>query len=331
MSEKINYKLFETFANNPFNWKNAKLKFHDAGKYEGPNYKKLFWNPDETKNPYEPNSMGYRSEEFTENRDIVFSGCSQTWGEGVMLDGIWGNILSKSLNKKSYNIGLSARSPQFIVKNTIAFCKKYGNPKAIFCLFPDFTRIQMISDSAFMVGKFTPPGIVGSHEYPVLPNRISPIKDTKYSKAPHLAEDMIPSEFIFSINLDYIHMLELYCKLNNIKLFWGTWDKWQDEYLHKNIDSMDFKNYVYLEQIKWAYRPSGIHIENFYDNDPLYITHKQCHEEYRDVYGLNFDFPMDANPKSGLPGAKVATGHIAVHRHLHIAEKFEEAFKNDSN
>ncbi len=252
-------------------------------------------------------------------------------GAGVLLDGIWGNILSKSLNAKSYNLGWSGKSTQFIVRNTIAFCKKYGNPKVIFCLFPDFTRIEMKSDAAYMVGKNTPHGTVGRHEYSILQNGTSPVKDIKYSKAPHLAEDMVPLEFLFSINLDYIHMLELYCELNNIRLFWGTWDKWQDEYLYNNIESTDFKKYVHLEQKKWNFGPNGMYKENFYDNDPTYTTHKECHEEYRERYGINFDFPMDGNPESGLPGVEVITGHMGIHKHLHIAEKFEQAFKNDSN
>jgi len=323
--------LLNMFINDEFNWLNSRFEFYHATDYQPPDYKKLFWTPDGIENPYTLNSMGYRSNEFSETRDIVFTGCSQTWGEGVIFDGIWGNILSNSLDKKSYNLGLSTRSPQFIVKNTISFCKQYGNPKAIFCLFPEFTRFQMKSHSSFMVGKFSPNSKVGRHTYSVLPNRRSPEKDTKYSKAPHLAEDMIPSEFIFSISLDYIHMLELYCKSNGIKLFWGTWDVWQDEYLYKNVDSMDFENYVYLQQSKWSRGQSGRYIENFYGDDNTYITHKKCHEEYREKYGLNFDFPMDGDPKSGLSGVKVVTGHMSVHKHIHIAEKFEEAFKNAGN
>jgi hypothetical protein len=324
-------KLISSFVNDDFNWSNSRYKVaHKKGEI-GFHNQDLIWTPDEDKDPYIINSLGYRSDEFSETRDIVFAGCSFTWGVGVVLDGIWGNILSKSLNTKSYNLGWGGKSTQFIVQNTIGFCKEYGNPKTIFCLFPDFTRIEMKSETTFMRGKSVSQGRAGRMEYSIMLNGKSPIKDTKYSKAPHLAEDMIPSEFLFSINLDYIHMLELYCQLNNIQLFWGTWDKWQDEYLHKNIGSMDFKNYVYLEQKKWSYGPSGMYRENFYDTDPMYITHKQCHEEYREKYGLNFDFPMDGNPKSGLPGVEVVTGHMGVHKHIHIAEKFEEAFKNAGN
>jgi len=323
--------LIKKFVNDEFNWTNSRYKVYYSDHGLSSHHKNLFWTPDEIKDPYSINYMGYRSDKFDETRDIVFSGCSNTWGEGVVFDGIWGNILSKSLDKKSYNLGLRAKSTQFIVKNTIAFCKEFGNPKVIFCLFPEFTRIQMKSHADFMVGKRTPYKKVGRHEYSVIPYRENPEKDIKYSKAPHIAEDIIPSEFLFSVNLDYIHMLELYCELNNIKLFWGTWERWQDEYLHKNIDSTDFKNYVYLEQDKWNNSPLNGYLDRFYGDDNTQMKHIECHDEYKETYGMNFDFPMDANPKSGSSGEKLVLGHMAVHRHLHVAEKFEKAFKNAGN
>jgi hypothetical protein len=324
------YELYNNFINDEFNWMNSKYKVYSGEPVTTSQNKKLFWTPDDIKDPYQVNSMAYRSDEFSETRDIIFAGCSQTWGEGVVLDGIWGNILSRSLDKKSYNLGIGSKGVQFIVKNIISFCKEYGNPKVVFCLFPEFTRIQMKSHADFMVSKNTHTGSVGRHEYSLVPNKINPEKDTKYSKAPHFAEDMIPSEFLFSINLDYIHMLELYCKSNNIKLFWGTWDGWQDDCLHRNIGSTDFKNYVYLEQDKWNFSSHDRYLENFY-SDNTYTTEEKCHEEYRQKYGMNFDFAMDQNPKTGLPGERVVLGHMQVHKHIHVAERFEQAFKNDSN
>jgi hypothetical protein len=321
----MNESLIKKFVNDGFNWTNSRYSLFSKDPIATLRKKKefLYWTPDEDKDPYVVNSMAYRSDEFIETRDIIFAGCSQTWGEGVVLDGIWGNILSKSLGKKSYNLGVSSKSTQFVVNNTIAFCKKYGNPKVLFCLFPEFTRIEMKSDAAFMVGTFAKPNQIGRHQYSIVPSKRDPEKNTKYSKAPHLAEDMIPSEFLFSINLDYIHTLELYCELNNIKLFWGTWDPWQDTYLHKNIDSTDFKNYVYLEQGKWD-TDENSKKEKFYGDDNTYTNYIKCHEEYIERYGKNFDFAMDTNPKNG-------EGHMAVHKHIHIAEKFEEAFKNAGN
>jgi hypothetical protein len=326
------YYEFRLFVNDPFNWSNANFKFKFGGDELDRQNKKLFWLPDGIDSPYKINSKGYRSDEFLETRDIVFAGCSQTWGEGVLYDAIWGNILSKLLEKKSYNIGLGGKSVQFIVQNAIAFCKEYGNPKALFCLFPEFTRIEMKSDTRFMIGNNTPIDRHGKITYSLIPSQPDPNKRIKYSKIPHLAEDIIPSEFIFSVNLDYINMLEIYCELNGIKLFWGTWDKFQDEYLNKNIHSMGFKNYVYLEEDKWEKRKADAFVEKFHEDGIMCnseeaecSTYKKCHEDYKEKYGKNFDLPMDSDIKNRL------LGHMAVHKHIHVAEKFEGAFKNASN
>lgn len=333
MTKGDGYHEFEEFVNDPFNWTNAnfKLRLGDS-KYDlKRKSENLFWLPDGMDSPYAVNSMGYRSDEFLETRDMIFAGCSQTWGDGVVYDGIWGNLLSESLGIKSYNLGLGGKSTQFIVQNTIAFCKKYGNPKVLFCLFPEFTRIEMKSDAEFMIGRTVSAGSKGKHTYSLIQMTVNPNRTAKYSKVPHLAEEMIPLELSFSISIDYINALEIYCKLHGIKLFWGTWDKFQDAYLNKNIGSMNFENYVYLEQDKWEKRIQDDYVDNYHEDKnfcpPIEtdIAHDKCHEDSRATYGRNFNFPMDSDPKNKQ------WGHMSVHKHLHIAEAFEEAFKSDSN
>ena len=335
MAANDGYNEFELFVNDKFNWQNANFKLVKGDseydlkrKTEG-----LYWLMKESESPYSINSMGYRTDEFLEQRDLVFAGCSQTWGDGVVYDGIWGNILSKSLGIKSYNLGLGGKSTQFIVQNLIAFFKQYGNPKMVFCLFPEFTRMEMKSSADFMISKNSSPGISGKNTYSLIPIAVNPNKNTKYSKMPHIAEEMIPLELAFSISLDYINMLELYCKLYDIKLFWGTWDPFQDKYLNENIDSMDFENYVYLSQEKWEKRIQDDYINYFHEDGILCsgripgpcTTHNTCHEELKEIYGKNFNFSMDSDPKNKI------WGHIPVHTHIHIAEYFERALKNDSN
>lgn len=334
MTASDGYAEFKSFVNHEFNWMNARSRFI-AGDSEYDLKRKtdnLFWMPDGIDSPYATNSMGYRSDEFLENRDMVFSGCSQTWGDGVLSDGIWGNILSKSINIKSYNLGLGGKSTQFIVQNLISFFKKYGNPKILFCLFPEFTRMEMKSDFEFMMSKNSPP-YKGKNTYSLIPYAMNPNKNIKYSKMPHVAEEIIPSELAFSISIDYIKMLEIYCKLNNIKLFWGTWDPFQDDYLNKNINTLDFENYVYLRQDNWEKRIQDDYVMNFHEDGILCservkgpcILDKKCHENLKINYGKNFDFAMDSDVKNKI------WGHMPIHSHIHIAEYFEEALKNDKN
>ena len=326
---------WKDFVSNKFNWANAR---HELTKADSPydvvrKEKSLFWTPDGVDPLYEINSMGYRSDEFIENRDMVFAGCSMSWGDGLVYEGIWGNLLAESLGMSSYNLGVGGKSTQFIVQNSIAFFKKYGNPKVLFCLFPEFTRMQMKSDISFMTSSNLSKDADGKYTYSLIPMAENPNKNTKYSKMPHIAEEIIPSELPFSISLDYINMLETYCKLNDIKLFWGTWDKFQDAYLNENINSMDFENYVYLSMDKWEKRIQDEYVMHYHeDGASCYqkipgpcLSYDKCHEELKDIYGKNFDFAMDTDIKNKV------WGHLPIHVHAHIAEAFERAVKNDIN
>jgi hypothetical protein len=340
---------FIEFVNNRFNWQNSNyILTKPFGKSSRDSYieklnNKLLWTSEKDSVIYNINSMGYRSDEFIENRQMVFSGCSQTFGVGVLNDGVWGNVLSKRLKIDPYNLGLGGKSVQFTVQNLISFFKEYGNPKFLFCLFPEFTRIEMKSDVSFMKSKY----IIekeGFKTYSILPSIETPNRHIVYSKKPHIAEDIIPSELFFSINLDYIRMLEIYCELKDITFRWGTWDRAQDKYLNKNIKDMDFKNYVYLEMDKWHgpvflknnrqslqgieyddyiphFHESGL---NCYGKKPC-PSNTKCHEDLRDFYGKNFDIPMDMDVKN------MDFGHMPIHKHIHIADCFERSIRNDSN
>jgi hypothetical protein len=323
---------YRSFVYDEFNWTNANVKLKNATHYKSleRKIKELTWLPEGVDNPYLINSQGYRGCEFLENRPMVFAGCSQTWGDGLIEDAIWGNILSKKMNLDSYNLGLGGKSVQFIVQNLLGFFKEYGNPKFLFCLFPEFTRFHMKSDVEFMKSFYDEVNTKGKKDYPVI-KFLTTDRHTKYSKTPHIAEDIIPSEFIFSMNIDYIKMMEIYCKANNIVFRWGTWNNYQDEYLQKNISKMDFENYVYLSMEKWEQnRVSG---KRYFHKDGkmckmLYeecTSYEKCHEDIKEKYGDFFEMAMDLDIKNRRQG------HLPAHVQTHIAEDFERSLKNDKD
>lgn len=308
------------FVNDDFNWQNANSKvatIMNPDRIEMMK-KRLTWLPEDSSDLFKINSMGYRSDEFIESRDLIFAGCSETWGDAVLEDGIWGNILSKKMGVKSYNLGASGKSVQFIVNNLLAFFKENGNPKFLFCLFPEFTRCEMKSDVSFMKNINVADKARGRMTYSVIKYFERDI--SKYSKAPHLAEEIIPDEFIFSITIDYIKYLETYCNLNNIFFRWGTWSKHEDNYLKNNIDHLDFKNYTYLGLSKWK------HFSGDTPEDVGYFLKdkKECHEEVN-IYGRNFYESMDLDIKNKKHG------HMPIHTHIHIAEDFERSLNDNSN
>ena len=321
-SDNIYASRHNIFVNDSFNWLSAnyKLEYGEDDYMLNKIKKESFWLPEDSSSLYKMNSMGYRSDEFIENRDMVFSGCSQTFGTGILNEGIWGNILSKKIGIKSYNLGRGGASTQYIVQNLIGFFKEYGNPKYLFCLFPEFTRSQMKSDIDFMrSSRESRIPLSGRQSYMLL-RLLHSDENVKYSASPHFAEDMIPPEFIFSMTLDYIRMLEIYCDLNNITLRWGTWDPAQDLYLTKNIKNMDFKYYVPLGMNKWK-RDSSDKGQSYLISD----LDKSCHSALRDAYGRNFDEAMDLNLKNNQ------WGHIPIHVQSHIAEDFERSLYYDNN
>jgi hypothetical protein len=323
---------YKFFVNDSFNWTNANLGLKNVSDYKHKErrIKELAWLPEGIEDPYLLNSKGYRSDEFLETRDMVFAGCSQTFGDGLLNNAIWGNILSEKMNLKSYNLGLGGISTQFIVQNLIGFFKEYGNPKFLFCLFPEFTRFQMKSKIEFMKSFYDEVNESGRKDYPVM-QFLSTDKNPKYSKAPHIAENIIPEEFTFSISIDYIRMLEFYCKANNIVLRWGTWNNYQDEYINKNISKMDFENYVYLGMIKWEQdRSNGkryFHADGntCRDLDKECTSYDDCHEEIKVKFGKIFDMAMDLDIKNKK------SGHLPAHVQTHIAEDFERSLNNDKN
>jgi hypothetical protein len=323
------------FVNDPFNWKNAMNSIETIIDEDllTSMENQLAWRPENLDYVYEINSKGYRSDEFIETRDIVFAGCSETWGIGVLEEGIWGNILSDKMGMKSYNLGAPGTGVQFIVNNLLAFFKEYGNPKFLFCLFPEFTRFEMRSDLSFMTSARLGKNLKSRSYFQVI-KPLDPTKKVQYSKIPHLAEELIPHEFIFSISISYIKMLEYYCELNNIFFRWGTWDKAQDNYLSNNMSSLDFQNYVCLNFNKWEQftGKEGNWIRYFHKDGDMCDKNagsckikEECHEDIKHLYGRNFYEPMDLDIKNKT------VGHMPIHMHAHIAEDFGRSWNDNSN
>ena len=214
-------------------------------------------------------------------------------------------------------------SVQRIVLNLFTYFNKFGNPKLLICLFPNLLRSYMVSNNNHMVdnrknilrdthGKpktnFTACYNIDS----------SDVDYVKISKQPHIAEEVISKEFLLFNSLQYIKMLEMYCKASNIKFLWGTWYLEDEEYFSKFNFSDCFVN---LENEKWHRNKKDNFISKYHkDGFKRYkheacLTNTKCHEELRDVYGRNFDEPFDLNIKEGM-------GHYGAHRNIHIAEMF---------
>jgi hypothetical protein len=101
-----------------------------------------------------------------------------------------------------------------------------------------------------------------------------------------------------------IHMLEQYCKSNNIKLIWSFWHNPIAQVLINSKQDI-FNNFFVNEDFIINHHPV---------NGPE-IFIKNCHEEYRNEFEKYFDGGLDVEDSIDL-------SHPGVHKHIHIAEAF---------
>jgi hypothetical protein len=314
------------FFQNDSNWKEADFKIQ-SGTDLIHHTKNIAWFPDGNTNPYINNSKAYRSKEFEKDAELLFAGCSITYGEGVVEPAIWGNIIASKLNINAFNIGISGASVHLIVNNLFNYFKEFGNPKNLICMFPDFLRMQMYSNSAHMRSDSdnnTIKHLKEHRSYHLLLN----INDeyAKISKQPHLASKVIPKELAMSLSIQHIKFLEMYCLEAGINLLWGTWSEEEESYILKN--KLEFKNFVYLKNDLWHKmakdnRKCLIHKNNNERNICVQSIDQcknleTCHEDEKKIYGKNFDLAFDTHPDR----LNTKHGHVGAHQHIHWAEEF---------
>ena len=158
------------------------------------------------------NLQGFRSDNFKNNNinlHILFNGCSNTEGYGLLLEETWSKKLYNKIFEKEkcedyYNIAISVSSVMNQVITFFKYFKMYGNPDVIFYNITDNFRFY----------------IYDKEEY----------KNAFYSR-----QDV---PLINLICYQYYFMLEQYCKSNNIKLFSFTWVDGEEEYI-KILNNFD--------------------------------------------------------------------------------------------
>lgn len=260
---------------------------------------------DDITTEYILNEYGYRSKDFTTNENIVYAGCSFSFGIGVPEQYIWGTKVSKYLNKPYSNLSRPGFSVMEIVQNLFAYFKHFGNPEYLFCLFPDLYRIAIASS----VGRLVSDKDVDKHSLTDafrclhLYNKKETNDVPLFSKAPHKLEEIITGEIAWWFNIKYIHMLEQYCNSNNIKFVWSTWDHdTANVFFHHQ---KYFNNFINSELLGWT-KDS--------DNKDIYLNDK-CHLDLKKENEYLFYLGGDRL-------ASTSRAHWGTHKHAHTAEQF---------
>jgi hypothetical protein len=241
-------------------------------------------------NTYQHNSHGYRSGEFKAGTEILFAGCSFTYGIGVPEETIWGNLVADKLEVSRSSIAVPGESIQSIVTQLFQYFATYGDPKTLLCLFPDLYRINYPIEGEIVGSK-----IRGPHFETLYTNvNEQDNKDIKIVKRPFDVAAVISTDLAAYVSVSYIRILEQYCSATGINLLWSSWAD-NDNLEEINADT-PFRNYLSLatEDI----------------NDP------DCHSELREKYGSD-NFHSGTDIKHGVEHA-----HPGIHSQVHFAEGF---------
>jgi len=176
---------------------------------------------------YKINSSGYRGKHFKklnlENINILYAGCSFTYGEGLPEDLTWPYLLSEKIKNtypskevEYFNLSQPGAGPHQIVRLCFEYFKEYGHPDYLFLMLPDVLR-----------------GLAWVESKKNYETIIPDIRDigvgTFYRK---YFKSLVPENF-WVLSLDLINMLEQYCENAGINL---VWDSWHDLSMWKEIN-----------------------------------------------------------------------------------------------
>lgn len=169
----------------------------------------------------------------------MFAGCSETVGEGSIINDSWSHMLYNKILKSSkcsgfFSLGIGGGSWIDICSLIMQYIDKYGCPDYIFINFPNIGRyLQYIDKNNYNVEKN------GVYRYALYyKDDVSNIKHIKKIGTTNFS--LTEQDYIyFSL---YIRLFENFCKEKNIKLFWGTWSKDLIEQIDRGF--VNYKNFI---------------------------------------------------------------------------------------
>jgi hypothetical protein len=252
-----------------------------------------------------------RGQDISYNYDLVFSGCSETTGEyltdtpeAYSGEDIWGFLVSKHFKMSALSFGLGAASAYEINRRLLSRFSKHGNPKTLLCLYPDLSRLNIPNDPTNLIDKrfsaSSTPEVYSQACSQIGAKSVTP----KYSKKPHMKEDVIPNIVPLWLNLQSILTLEQYCLSNNITFLYSTWSPQAEDVLF-SINTLSFAEtgiksypgYLNGKLLEWRILEK---------NDGCLLPEHNLKPTTNKKY---YKFGKDGK-------------HMGTHRHMHFADLF---------
>ena len=200
---------------------------------------------------YRINRSKFRSQHFENlkpsDTNILFAGCSWTYGDGLPEEYIWRSILTDKIQSQfpdkkveQYSLGVSGASISLICKNVLAFLRRYEKVDYVYLLLPGFDRSTALEE------------VEKNKKYRM--SRVfytSPDNESFTNKkaVKHFTKHYSPIDSIYH-NMILIQAVIDICKLRGIKLFFGTWIKFDKEiYEYANLDGyVDIPEWLEMEK-----------------------------------------------------------------------------------
>lgn len=246
---------------------------------------------------YNLNKRRFREPKLRKDAEMLAVGCSNSFGFGLPYYLAWPETVAKALNFSYSNISQPGTSVMHQVMNVFHYCKSFGNPKIILCVFPNFERSRMFIDNKTTRSK----NEWEKEAQPLDIHTDDPQHRPTFLKLPVDKDELISEQQAFYYNTLFIFMLEQYCRSNNIKLIWSTWAD------HDNFDLMFKETYEYYE--------SG--------TKKLFMQNVYACKDHEDLKKENPNiFNQAADTHNGNP-------HPGVHWHQHVTEFFVNKIKKE--
>lgn len=274
------------------------------------------------------NGYGFRSPQFKKNVDFLFAGCSITQGVGLDQEYLWHEQFISKIGGSYASVAFSGDSISGQILKIFSYIKKFGNPKNIICLFPNFDRFLMYNNKNLLASNIffrdykeniyndmvlKEKNITKAMNYFYqLFKTSSDINDSSgrpsYFKTPLSSNDVITQELSHMYSAQMINMLSQYCDTAGIKFMWSTWDEPSAELIKYLKNDLYFKEYVDMDLMKWS-KNFKIEIDEF---------EIDCHTDFKNHPDFNFASDRDKG---------IEHSHHGIHRHMHYAENFLNKFK----
>ena len=204
------------------------------------------------------NNFSHRSEDFltldNDKINILFAGCSETFGESLPEKHSWPYHVMHELKKHNLNLGpeqilgFPGGSMTKIVRNIFKYVDKFGKPDYILLLAPDFARTCMYNLET------------ETHQIKNNADILNIYKDTSYN----ILYDL------FSSYCQQYELLRIFCKTNNIKLLSTSWHV-ESAYLMNKMYPETFRD-MYAENFLNYYQSSNFDEDYFNTLDKDFLN-----------------------------------------------------------